>query len=1069
MIEMTQRYRECDQLIGKFVSDKKYGPAKIIAVEGDQCKVEYFISPWNRKAVVKNLGNAALLRLYEQTRVYVERDGLWQMGRITLAHSRDDNGYDYDVQFPNKVLRRFPEEEIYCRCWLPHDDPTTTLALGGMETQFWHERRQRFTRTLMNQRTACRGLAALLSSLIEFVPHQIDVVRRVLEDPLQRYLLADEVGMGKTIEAGLVIRQFLLSHLTGDVWVIAPAPLVKQWEQELENKFLTYEFPDRVYVRSTDDLDGISPDDSAALLIVDEAHHLVADAIPAPLERIALATPRLLLLSATPSLGKADVLLRLLRLIDPDCYANVSPHELSTRIEKREEFGIFLRGLRGDANPAILRQRLRRLPELFATDPEALSLGEQVTSALADNDIEGLRRSINALRGHVADVHRLHHRLIRTRRRDAADWVFRPRGPAVPSIGDPDLGHVRMTWISDSRNESVFDLFEQWRVQMASRFSATSPLRKELAGWVVRLFEAMGCGIDCLPDALDLVPGQFLDADLRQEFAAVILQSNDEKTRSIQLAAEVQRHLAALLQGNPAKVSRIAVFGSDLRDLKACSTALKSLIGTEKVLLASEIIDEDDQNIATRFESDSKAQVLVCSRHEEEGLNLHFVDAIIHLDLPFSPSRIEQRIGRLDRFGRKINRLEQRVVFPSVDEESSIWEAWFDVLAQAFHIFNEPVADVQFSLESIANELAEILLDQGARGLRNAIAAIRDQLAKERERLDNQYALDQVLQEEGAANGFFQALDDLEADEQEIAHATKGWITDALQLSCKGDPLRIFHFEWDQDRTLLPVWPWARLFQPGLIGNHTFLRSYALRTTQESPPQLLRIGSLLIRAVEREYRWDDRGTAFSTWRRTLEPSDPEYLAFKLSYVVETRLPEDLSEDEKTSLRVRLDGYLPPWTDVIYVDAELNIVDDDGRLALLERPYETQQAGGQDFNLGSRQEALFGLIDRSRFENLCHAIRSTSESWLCAQDRFKDTVSKAHERSLMDIEHRNRRLNQRRQTLANAGELEDSGLGREIDLNQKILETLSKPLVRLDAIGAIVLSGRSPEEFVEGEF
>jgi ATP-dependent helicase HepA len=1054
-------------LIGKFVSDRRFGPAKVIAAEGDKYKIEYFLSPWNRKQVIASVSKSSEpLRLYEQTRVYTEVSGQWQMGRIVLAHQREDRGYDYDVQFPNKQYRRHSEEELYCRCWLAHDDPTSTLALGGMETQYWHEHRQRFSATLLAQRSACRGLSAILSSNIEFVPHQLDVVRRVLEDPLQRYLLADEVGMGKTIEAGLIIRQFLLSHFQGDVWVIVPNTLAKQWTQELEQKFLTTEFPGRVRVCSVGEIENL-PHENVALLVLDEAHHLVAKEIPETIQRVVLSSSRVLLLSATPSLGKTDVLLRLLRLLDPDCYAGVASVEFSEKVEKREEFGIFIRGLRVDANPAILRQRLRRLPELFNDDDEALRLGRCIQTALDESDQVGLRRNIHALRGHVADVHRIHQRLIRTRRRDAAEWVFRPRGPAIANGSDPDLGHVRLTWIDDSRLEAVFDVFEQWRVQMSSTCAATSPLRSDLAKFVVVLFEAIGCGLDCFSKVLSDAPSQFLDTNWRDAFSTALLQTNEELARSEQVAAHIKRHLAALQHGVTNHTSRIAVFGSYLQDLQECAFALGNLIGKDKVLLAWDY-ENEDQDIASMLESDNSGQVLFCSRHEEEGLNLHFFDAIVHLDIPFSPSRIEQRIGRLDRFGRKLNRLEQRIVFPAIDEGASLWEAWFDLLTHAFYIFNEPVADVQFSLDEITCVLRNVLLEQGASGLRSSIDKVREMLKQERERLDNQYALDQVLQQEDAASGLFQALDDLETDELEIAEATKGWVADSLQLMCKGDYRRIFRFGWDPDRTLLPVWPWAGLLKPGLAGSHTFLRRYALQGSREIAPQLVRVGSSLMQAIEREYRWDDRGTAFSTWRQVLEPGQEEWLAFKLCFVVEARLPDTLSIDEKNGLRPRLDGYLPPWSDVLYVDAELNPVVDQARLDLLSLSYKGEETKGRDFNLGSRQDALFGLIDSTHFERLCFSIRSASEAWLREQSRFKDTVSSAYERGLLDIEHRNRRLNQRRRTRKNAGELEDTGLSREIELNERVLASLGDPIVKLDAIGAIVLSGRSPQEFIEGE-
>lgn len=68
------------------------------------------------------------------------------------------------------------------------------------------EARSGFVRAIIGQRAACQGMSALYSSVIELDSHQVEVVRRVLQDPAQRYLLADEVGLGKTIEAGILIR-----------------------------------------------------------------------------------------------------------------------------------------------------------------------------------------------------------------------------------------------------------------------------------------------------------------------------------------------------------------------------------------------------------------------------------------------------------------------------------------------------------------------------------------------------------------------------------------------------------------------------------------------------------------------------------------------------------------------------------------------------------------------------------------------------------------------------------------------------------------------------------------------
>jgi ATP-dependent helicase HepA len=123
------------------------------------------------------------------------------------------------------------------------------------------------------------------------------------------------------------------------------------------------------------------------------------------------------------------------------------------------------------------------------------------------------------------------------------------------------------------------------------------------------------------------------------------------------------------------------------------------------------------------------------------------MDAIVHLDLPLSPVRVEQRIGRLDRFGRKLGHLEQLVVLPLLPQELNCWDAWYEILSTSFKIFNQPITDVFFSLEVAMKEINQTLLMAGAVGLRGSVDRVLEILSEERERLDNQYVLDQILLE----------------------------------------------------------------------------------------------------------------------------------------------------------------------------------------------------------------------------------------------------------------------------------------------------------------------------------
>ena len=237
-------------------------------------------------------------RLAAQTRVYVKNSGRLFVGRIMHGQFQDDGLYVYQVQFPNNVAAPVPEQYVKVRCLAPMGDPTDSLMSAGMDSQFVNDRRTNILEHVVKGRAGSRSFAGLLSSSVELYPHQLEVVRRVSEDALQRYLLADEVGLGKTIEAGGIIRQHLLENPDGDVLVLAPDHIVGQWQTELTARFHLDDFGDRVRVVRHGAL--ASTTSPPTMLVVDEVHHLVgrdASSEYQKLSALAHAAPRLILIS----------------------------------------------------------------------------------------------------------------------------------------------------------------------------------------------------------------------------------------------------------------------------------------------------------------------------------------------------------------------------------------------------------------------------------------------------------------------------------------------------------------------------------------------------------------------------------------------------------------------------------------------------------------------------------------------------------------------------------------------------------------------------------------------------
>ena len=387
-----------------------------------------------------------------------------------------------------------------------------------------------------------------------------------------------------------------------------------------------------------------------------------------------------------------------------------------------------------------------------------------------------------------------------------------------------------------------------------------------------------------------------------------------------------------------------------------------------------------------RFENDPRMWLLIADASGEEGLNLHFAHGILHGDLPFSATRIEQRIGRLDRFGRKIVGIRQRVILP-YDEDDSVWAAWLRVLVEGFQIFDRSISDVQFVLSQLEDELALAVHGRGASGLTDAIGSLQVRLADERLRQDEQYALDQMAMSEEPAEQLIECIKNSEADEEGLQRDMEGWILDVMRLRRspvawpETDP---FLLRWT-DGTHVPKEPWQAEFGSDLNRPLTWRRRVA---TGNKAVSLLRQGTPLVDACERYMRWDDRGTTFATWRVWPEwfGSDNIFAAFRLCFIIEPDVPEDetvLTRGRFEGLRRRAHGYLRPWTRTLHVDTSGEVITDERLLKLLEARYGKQPAadGRYDRNLGNRLASLYEVIDRDGFERLCYSVRIRQRAYL----------------------------------------------------------------------------------------
>jgi len=1070
------------------------GVGKVLSISTSEVLVEYFVSIGEQIQKTLSLNSLEKIILQRHTRCYIwsEEYEVWQTGRI--ANWRDDDRR-YEVHLPNKGVYYAAEAEVYVRCDRPIEDPTEVLIMKGQETPFFHSRRSAFVRCLIEQRAVSHGMPSLLSANIDLYPHQVEVVRRVLEDPIQRYLLADEVGLGKTIEAGTILRQYLLDEPDGQALVIVPRPLLKQWQQELEAKFhLTNE----VKLITVEDLPIYGNSVPPSFLIVDEAQHIAALAESTDskqqeyftvIQRLAHQVDRLLLLSATPALNHEKTFLAMLHLLDPVTYRLEDVAGFKERVHLRQDIGRLLLSFKESAPSFVLKTSIGKLRSLFAQDPRLFVLTERLEYSFnsLETDLAERGRVIRAIRTHISDTYRLHRRMLRNRRDTVEDVLL-----------DQSKATLQIEYDLDERSLMVHEYLDEWRVRaIACTAGEDDPYYQQLRQVFLLLISTSGTWLTLLewvilarlngetPPALSKELGltavdlllntpQFSgEADILQTLLDGIQQQSEYGDR----IEHLQMVLKNCIKKSGQKPSKIVVFTSFTHICREIVQQLSAIFGKQAIATyqIGQSLDEVEKN-TSQFKDDPNCCVLVCDTSGEEGHNLQFADWIIHFDLPLSPNRIEQRNGRLNRIGR--NRLLQFVVFAGADTSDSLHGAWYEVLNRGFKIFHESIASLQFFVDRKMPDLEAALFQLGAYGLSEAIQSIGDEITAEKISIDEQNALDEIdFLEENAAQ-YFKALDDYDARHQDIQKAVEDWVCQTLKLRrYENDDLpEIIRYKRSPE-TLVPADDLIKYFKGYLNQPGTYQRRKAL---QHPEAALYRIGEGFIETLNDYIHWDDRGQAFALWRQDetwATEEGMEWVGFRFDYVVEADLTlvnkvlqhHGANYASQVALKRRMDAIFPPLVETIFLNTRMNVVEDNHLLNILQRPYSKKRKPTHDYSLSkNRLQIIDEFVSRDDWQSLCRTSREQSATSLRNRPDFYDLCQNhatQAERQLGDrLEQLQLRLERQSQTDVDVSLVQEIEIERA--LKQVLVGGVRQPRLRLDSVGFYIVSGRSPSQNAE---
>ncbi|HMI82572.1 MAG TPA: protein DpdE [Polyangiaceae bacterium] len=1070
------------------------GLGKFAQTHGAEADIEYFVSPAGPRVhrVRVPLVSVRQVELSPQTRVFWFdlKELAWRAGRVdgglVRAEALQSTEDHYHVRFPNGHDARVPVSQLYVRWGHPIEDPTDYLAHRITDTPFFFDGRSHIVRYLANQRAAFGGITALACSAIELLPHQVTTVRRVLADPVERYLLADEVGLGKTIEAGILIRQHVIDRpRDARVLVVVPKHLVQQWESELASKFCLPP-PGPVAVISEDSLGETNAAATLTMLVVDEAHRSALRAFdPDPRERhlfqclrtLAQAVPRVLLLSGTPVLHQEDGFLAMLHLLDPDGYRLEDRESFRRRVRDRQTIAETTADLDDDASSLFVEEAINRLGELFADDARLMELCGAVRSLLG-SEVGGAERikGLRALRTHVTETYRLHRRLLRTRREDprVRDQLPRRMGATVVEHED----HAR---------EESFDFLEAWRLAVAGRETGADVEQpkswERLFGlWVeaalshprvlVRRIDARLALRSDRPMVLPvrehelLASGWAFDGEetLLRECRKLIAASLEPDVRALRLAEWLKANSV---------IAKVVVFVDDPQVADLVTSTLKGELGGDAV-----VRHELDGEGVRAFEEEKALRLLICDASAEEGLNFQrFGAAIVHYDLPLEPARVEQRIGRVDRIEAR-GRMRNVVLTSGGPYE----RAWLACLTDTVRVFDRSVAPLQYVLLEATATIRARLLSEGPAAIDAEAARMRDAKSgvdAELRRIRAQETLDSIEADPERDDEFFKRLTTAdEAAEEDGEDAFDSWVVTRLQFvrRTEGQSIRYTH---DPRRpTLVPLLETAARFASCVDRNPEARRSMTElpfqpftfeRAAAEKDGRigLLRVGHAFVEAIEDLVRADDRGAAFAMWRHVPGAVASPQVFFRFDFVVAADIARarEMTEPHRGSaeaLRRRADEVFPIEYRTVWLDSDLDAVQDAGLLAMLELPYSREQrrGGGNDTNLRvERWMKVDTLVPLGDWGGLCGRARDAAERLLRADDGFRGRCLRyerqLHERALAVDDALRSRI---ARLVGSAREAEACAAEFERQLAESLAIGVKSPSLRVDSAGAILLSG-----------
>ena len=714
-----------DFLLGKINSINDYTETAMVEFFDIQGLNQYYNMPSSIEVSLTKLRHVKI----ERGCFAKYKGSVYQIVEAEL--NKENEFYYYYLLDDDKRIIKVCESEIITSYNNSEVNPAEQMIRYEFQNPMWYFGRRAVVNTSRTIEQAFYGFKVLSGCKIFLKPHQLKTVMRCLSGKNCRYMIADEVGLGKTIETLSVLKVYLSDKKNKNVIICVPDALVEQWKTEMAFKFRMFEGTDKngntISVYPVSKILTIKAD--CDFIVIDEVHAILGNIVQySKALQLSHNAKNVIMLSATPVQSRNEEYHKLLSLIQPEKYQNLSEDEflslleLQNKIVRKIHSAVEYLSDYKEVIEESENEHTEDTEEVFEELAEVIEgIADVVNDKMIKNDLKNLNYDdegfsvplFEKIIAYICEAYQLERCVIRNRRKPEDSNIRQLE--EIPYDMDIDFNNTEFRlysllseWIASLDRQKI-DFNTKLMPLISAFFSSSSA------------FNAVLERIDgfTIPDEITELSEKWKLEEKRtiSRIKEIMEDPFDSFSRMIAVCDYIEQE---------AYDKKVLVFTHFTETHDLYKKVMISYFGERYCAFFREGMSSDELELNTyKFQNNEDCHLMLSDETGGEGRNFQMADEMICIDLPWSANTIEQRIGRLDRIGRSKNR---PVVTAIVYAENTVEHDLLKIWNNGLNIFNQSQSGLEIIMNDIDRKIRQALADDFKFGLSGLVDEMVDEI-----------------------------------------------------------------------------------------------------------------------------------------------------------------------------------------------------------------------------------------------------------------------------------------------------------------------------------------------------